>query len=188
VLQERGLELERAYLAHLRAVGCQISEPNADDDSGGLARTMAAMRDGADVIYQAALRTGHWYGRADFLQRVDRPSRLGAWSYEVLDAKLARDTRAGTILQLCLYSHIVGEIQGDLPEQMHVILPSEDFQPLSFRVRDFLFTTGLCSGGSRLRWTAPPNLPPIRTPFPNAISAAGGQSAIDGATTMTISV
>ena len=74
------------------------------------------MCDGADVIYQAALRTGHWYGRADFLQRVDRPSRLGTCSYEVLDDKLARDTRAGTILQLCLYSQMVGEIQGYLPE------------------------------------------------------------------------
>jgi predicted RecB family nuclease len=96
VLQERGLELEKAYLEHLRAQGCRISEPGSNGDGTGLDRTVAAMRDGAQVIYQAALRSGHWYGRADFLQRVDRPSRLGAWSYEVLDAKLARDTRAGT--------------------------------------------------------------------------------------------
>jgi predicted RecB family nuclease len=137
VLQERGLELEKTYLAHLWARGRQISEPGPDDDSAGPARTIAAMRDGVEVIYQAALRNGHWFGRADFLQRVDQPSRLWAWSYEVLDAKLARDTRAGTILQLCLYSLMVGEIQGYLPERMHVILPGADFQPLSFRVHDF---------------------------------------------------
>jgi hypothetical protein len=74
VLQERGLELE-----HLRAQGCRISEPDADDDGWGLERTLAAMRDGLDVIYQAVLRTGHWYGRADFLQRVDQPNSRGPW-------------------------------------------------------------------------------------------------------------
>jgi hypothetical protein len=88
VLQERGMELEKAYLEHLRGRGYRLSEQDTDGDSAGLARTMAATRDGADVVYQVVLRTGHWYGRADFLQRVDRPSKLGAWSYEVLDAKL----------------------------------------------------------------------------------------------------
>lgn len=33
---------------------------------------------------------------------------------------------------------MVADIQGSLPERMHVILPREDFQPLSFRVHDFL--------------------------------------------------
>ena len=155
--------------------------------SAGLERTIAAMRDGADVIYQAALRSGRWHGRADFLRRVERPSRLGAWSYEVLDAKLARDTRAGTILQLCLYSHMLGEIQGDLPERMHVVMPGEDFRPEPSASRIFWPTTGWCSGGSRRRSTAPPNLPPIRSRCRNATSAAGGRTATDGAATTTIS-
>jgi predicted RecB family nuclease len=136
VLQERGLELEQAYLDHLRTQGCTISEPAPDAD--GNERTIAAMRGGADVIYQAALRSGPWYGRADFLMRVDPPSRLGAWSYEVVDAKLARETRAGTILQLCLYSQMVADIQGPLPEWIHVIVPGAEFRPLPFRVHDFL--------------------------------------------------
>ena len=56
----------------------------------------------------------------------------------MLDAKLARETRAGTVLQLCLYSHLVADIQGVLPEHMHVIVPGDDFEPLTFRVHDFL--------------------------------------------------
>jgi predicted RecB family nuclease len=96
------------------------------------------MWDGADVVYQATLRSDRWQGRADFLRRVETPSRLGAWSYEVLDAKLARETRAGTILQLCLYSHMVAEIQGVLPQQMHVVMPGEQLRLEPFRVRDFL--------------------------------------------------
>ena len=96
------------------------------------------MRAGVDVIYQATLAGDRWHGRADFLRRIDRPSALGAWSYEVLDAKLARETRAGTVLQLCLYSHLVAGIQGVLPEFMHVIVPRADFEPVTFRVHDFL--------------------------------------------------
>ena len=138
VLQQRGLELEQLYLEHLRAEGLTIAAAGQGDGEAGLERTIAAMRDGADVVYQATLRSDRWHGRADFLRRVETPSRLGAWSYEVLDAKLARETRAGTILQLCLYSHMLQEIQGVLPERMHVVMPGEDLRPEPFRVHDFL--------------------------------------------------
>jgi uncharacterized protein len=138
VLQQRGLELEQLYLDRLRAAGLRIAAAGQGDDGAGLDRTIAAMREGADVVYQATLRSDRWHGRADFLRRVETPSRLGAWSYEVLDAKLARDIRAGTILQLCLYSHMLAEIQGRLPELMHVVVPGEDLRPEPFRVQDFL--------------------------------------------------
>src|SRR5438128_4190407 len=44
--------------------------------------TLAAMRAGRRVIYQAAFFDGRWRGRADYLLRVDRPSDLGPRSYE----------------------------------------------------------------------------------------------------------
>jgi uncharacterized protein len=138
VLQQRGLELERAYLDHLRREGRHIVEFGPDEDGSALEQTISAMRGAAEIIYQAPLRSGHWHGRADFLRRVERPSELGSWSYEVLDAKLARETRAGTVLQLCLYSYLVADIQGILPDHMHVIIPRDHFEPLTFRVHDFL--------------------------------------------------
>ena len=138
VLQERGLELELAYLDHLKCQRLAVSEPGPNEDGSGTDRTLAAMRDGVEVIYQATLSDGRWWGRADFLKRVDQPSELGIWSYQVLDAKLARETRAGTILQLCLYSHMVREIQGVLPEHMHVVMPGDGLPLETFRVQDFL--------------------------------------------------
>ena len=56
--------------------------------------TRQAMSDGHDIIFQAALLSGSLFGRADFLRRVDRPSGLGAWSYEVIDTKLGRSPKA----------------------------------------------------------------------------------------------
>ncbi len=59
--------------------------------------TLDAMRDGADVIFQATFFDGRWRGHADFLfKRPDRPSPLlGAWSYDIADTKLARSVKGG---------------------------------------------------------------------------------------------
>jgi uncharacterized protein len=93
------------------------------------------MRAGAEVVYQAVLREGEWRGLADFLERVERPSELGEWSYEVTDTKLARRAKATHVLQLCFYSEQVGRLQGIEPEWMHVALGSsarESFRPSEF--------------------------------------------------------
>ena len=95
------------------------------------------MRSGVDVIYQATLEDDRWSGRADFLRKVDAPSNLGSWSYEVFDTKLTRETKAGTILQLCVYSSLLGKIQGQRPAHMHMVTPGTDFKPLSYRVDDY---------------------------------------------------
>ena len=141
VLQERGLEHEQAYLDHLAADGATITRLDPDGEespASAFERTVEAMRRGEHVIVQATLVHGRWLGRADILQRVPRPSALGDWSYEVTDTKLARETRAGTMLQLCLYSDIVGAVQGLPPEHMHVVAPGRGFAPESYRVDDFM--------------------------------------------------
>jgi predicted RecB family nuclease len=137
LLRERGLAHEKAYLKHLRANGVlRIVEIDRDDPAGA-EKTLAAMRAGADVIYQARLDGERWYGIADFLRKVERPSALGAWSYEVVDAKLATETRAGTILQICVYSELVAAIQGAEPVDAHVVAPHHDFKPEKYRLADF---------------------------------------------------
>jgi uncharacterized protein len=55
----------------------------------------------------------------------------------VADTKLAQETRAGTVLQLCLYSELLAGLQGRAPTLMHVIKPDPDFRPESFRFDDF---------------------------------------------------
>ena len=99
-------------------------------------RPRDAMLTGADVIYQAALVDGNWRGFADFLERVDRPSPvLGAFSYEVLDTKLARHTKPYFLIQLCVYSDLLERLQGVRPEHMHVVLGSGE--RVSYRVDEF---------------------------------------------------
>ena len=53
------------------------------------------------------------------MRRVEKPSNLGSWSYEVIDTKLARETKGNTILQLCLYSDLLADTQKLSPEFAH---------------------------------------------------------------------
>ena len=87
LLVRRGREHEAAYLAALGARGIEVMTiPYQPNRPGEAARaTIEAMRAGAPAIYQAVLAHGDWFGIADFLERVERPSNLGAWSYEVAD-------------------------------------------------------------------------------------------------------
>ena len=96
------------------------------------AETLAAMRAGADVIYQATFFDGRWRGHADFLLKVERPSpHLGAWSYEVADTKLARRVKAAALLQMCAYSEQVERLQGVAPERMYVITGDAEVHPFT---------------------------------------------------------
>ena len=92
------------------------------DFDAAAARTVEAMRAGADVISQATFVDGQWRGRADFLLEAPGATKLGPWGYEALDAKLARAEKPTYVLQLCFYSDGIAAIQGAAPEHMHVLL------------------------------------------------------------------
>lgn len=137
-LIERGERHERGYLAHLIRQGHAVARIEGVGLTPALVRqTLEVMRAGAPVIAQAALMSGNWGGRADVLLRVETPSIFGAWSYEAVDTKLARETRAGTVLQLSLYSDLLSQAQGRAPDSMHVVTPGADYEKESFATDAF---------------------------------------------------
>lgn len=124
LLQRHGDEHELAFLEQLKAKGRRIVEIPKDDIllEESVRLTTEAMRNGPDVIFQGALLDGAWGGYSDFLERVERPSKLGAWSYEVVDTKLKRKPDPKHVLQLCLYSDLLAIVQGVAPEAAHLQL------------------------------------------------------------------
>ncbi len=124
LLQRQGDEHELAFLGELKASGRRVVEIPKDSISleESVRLTHEAMREGPDVIFQGALLDGAWGGYSDFLERVERPSDLGAWSYEVVDTKLKRKPDPKHVLQLCLYSDLVAKVQGVAPEAAHLQL------------------------------------------------------------------
>jgi predicted RecB family nuclease len=138
VLRERGIRHEQSYVDHLREEGRIVQTiPGVGFETDAVAATAQAMSQGVAVIIQGAFLRGNWGGRVDILSRVEIPSALGPWSYEVVDTKLSRGTKGGTVLQLSLHSDLVGRTQGLTPQWSHVVVPWSDFQPQSFRTDDF---------------------------------------------------
>jgi predicted RecB family nuclease len=123
LLRELGNRHEQTFFHHLAETKDVVEIPTADISwADAVARTVEALRRGADAVYQATFQDGPWGGRSDFLIRVDKPSALGPFSYEVVETKLARSVKARAILQLCFYSELLSKIQGEPPDWMYVVL------------------------------------------------------------------
>jgi predicted RecB family nuclease len=138
ILLERGAAHEQNYVQHLTNAGLDVVRIDGIEVTNeAVAGTVAAMRRGVPVIAQAAFLHNGWNGRADILRRVEVPSALGGWSYEPIDAKLARETKAGAVLQLCLYSDLLTGTQGLPPEYMYVVAPWSEFEPQQYRFADY---------------------------------------------------
>lgn len=124
LLQRLGVAHELAYLERLKSEGKTVAEiPAHLDLPERVARTLQAMREGIEVIYQGALIDGSWHGYSDFLLKVEGvQSGLGSFAYEVADTKLARTAKAKHIVQLCVYADLLKAVQGIDPPSLHVVL------------------------------------------------------------------
>lgn len=123
----RGDEHERAMRDRLEAAGLEVVEIPRPAGPFGLLEaaraTEQALRDGADVVYQAALFDEPWFGYADFLVRVDGvESRFGDYAYEVRDTKLARKPSANALVQMAHYGSMLEQLQGCPPPRLVVWL------------------------------------------------------------------
>ncbi|MGD0967581.1 MAG: TM0106 family RecB-like putative nuclease [Candidatus Aquilonibacter sp.] len=142
LLARKGDEHEARQLARFRAHygDALIAFPaesgrTLEELAQAQALAVAAMAAGAPLIYQATFFDGTFLGRTDFLRRVEQPCARWAWSYEVIDAKLALVPKPYYLVQLAHYSAHLAAIQGRAPRDMYVLLGSGAER--AFRVDDF---------------------------------------------------
>ena len=136
LIRTKGDEHEQEYLARLQADGREIVEIGWGDPATQARRTEELMRAGVDVIYQGLFAFDGWRGLADFVERVDGDTDLGAYGYEAVDTKLARGEAAPShVLQLCFYSEGIARVQGVAPRLAHIQLGSGRRETI--RLREF---------------------------------------------------
>ncbi|HYN70488.1 MAG TPA: TM0106 family RecB-like putative nuclease [Candidatus Eisenbacteria bacterium] len=146
LIAKRGTAHEERYRDELVESGRSVVEiqpdgsiaDRGDELRAAAAATIAAIKAGVDIVYQATFFDGGWVGYADFLLRVERPSALGSWSYEVADTKLARHVKGSAVLQICSYVEQLTAIQGVEPEWLHVVLGGSSRETESLRVTDYM--------------------------------------------------
>lgn len=162
LLQKQGDVHEAAHLAHLKEAGRTVIEIERGKLGENAEATRESLAAGPDVVFQGALLSGNWGGWSDFLERVETPSALGPFSYEVADTKLKRRADPKHVLQLVLYSDLLTEIQGAAPEFAHVELG--DGTRASLRLADYSAYARM----ARQRLEAFVADPPLTRPMPCA--------------------
>lgn len=122
LLQKLGYAHEAAYLEQLKSKNVTDIEIQQDDLRAAAKATQEALEKGPDVVFQGALLGQSWGGWSDFLERVETPSELGSFSFEVTDTKLKRSPHPSHVMQLVLYSDLLADVQGVSPEFAHIEL------------------------------------------------------------------
>jgi predicted RecB family nuclease len=141
LIARKGDEHERRYLGHLhqRYAGAltTLARPEKSIIAFEAAQvaSIAAMERGDSLIYQPTFFDGRFLGHPDFLRRIDVPCARWTWSYEVIDTKLALQTKPYFLIQLCNYSEHLARIQGTMPEYCFIVLGSGEER--RFRVNDY---------------------------------------------------
>jgi len=138
ILQKKGFEHEESFLNHLKNKFnhvIDIASISNNSNQKALENTISAMSDGVDIIFQAFFQVDNKIGHIDFLKKVDKPSKLGNFSYEVIDTKLSKRARPKYIIQLCFYSDLLEYFQGTGPDYIHLKLG--DGRKESFYLKDY---------------------------------------------------
>lgn len=135
---ELGDAHERHMLERLRTTHTviEIERPRLDSIDAAVAETAAALRAGADVVYQAAFFDGRFLGYADFIIRSPDDDVEGGAVYEIYDTKLARTARVTALLQLAAYSDQLAKEGIRVGGRVHVLLG--DGRTSSHRLDDIL--------------------------------------------------
>jgi predicted RecB family nuclease len=138
LITAKGDEHEKRLLSTLKASGKTLMEipkmPGASPQEEA-AQTREILRDGYDYVYQAAFCDETFTGYADFLVKVHKKSKLGDFSYEVIDSKLGKKEKASHLIQLCFYSDLLEKIQGNLPEHAYIYPGTMDL--MTYRVASY---------------------------------------------------
>ncbi|TAN24984.1 MAG: TM0106 family RecB-like putative nuclease [Actinomycetota bacterium] len=109
-------------------------------DQKAHAATLAAMNQGAKLIYQGLILTemgGFLYeSRPDFLLKVNYPSSFGDYSYEPIDSKLSKSTNLEDLFQVLDYADALSSVQGTLPRRVHLYLAGRE--QVSYRSQAYI--------------------------------------------------
>ncbi len=129
LLFEAGLKHEEVLVERLKADGKTVVKLDGEQRDADYAATEAAMRSGADYIWQASMRNDEMRGSADLLERIEQPSKLGAWSYIPIECKLSSHPKPIYLVQACAYCELLTPILGERPEQFKLYLGGAQFKP-----------------------------------------------------------
>ena len=135
LIADKGIDHEIKLLKKLKTKYDNTVTIKNDKPEIMIAATVSAMESGADLIYQAALSNDQFFGKPDFLIKIDGSSKFGDYQYKVVDAKLAKHLKPEYIIQLCCYSELLEYTQGNIFEVAQIYLGNDSYEDI--KINDF---------------------------------------------------
>ena len=135
-----GHKHEESLIKDLEAEGKRVKKLSGKMTTDAFHETLDAIHDGGyDFIHQASLQNEELRGSADLLERIDHPSKLGAWSYIPIECKLSSHSKPIYLVQACAYCELLEPILGNRPRNFKLYLGGKKFEkePDGYRVDDF---------------------------------------------------
>ncbi|HGF0738828.1 TM0106 family RecB-like putative nuclease [Legionella pneumophila] len=137
-LKAKGIEREKALLKQFEDQDLHIARiDKVKGNKHKAEKTIEAMNQGIDVIYQAALGLDQFHGFADFLVKTKGDNTKTNVCYEIWDTKLSSSIKPTFIIQLCCYAEMLEAIQGVLPE--HIIVAMGNNKQERLKTKDFYY-------------------------------------------------
>lgn len=124
LILRKGIEHETRYLEKLASDGSEITVVCSGEKRHPVEdfqETLRHLHAGKKYIAQGMLTHGRFSGIADLLRRVEVPSKLGEYSYEIIDTKLAKKQKVSYLIQLCFYGELLEQIQGVFPKYGYIV-------------------------------------------------------------------
>ncbi len=138
LLSKEGKKHEKSILkSHPHLQEKNVIEISGNNQKEKIEKTTHAMKEGAEVIYQAALASNTFLGHADLLWKKEGKSSLGDYYYIPYDIKIATVAKPTAILQLLTYCDLLQEQQGRLPEEIGIITKNKNLQ--TYRVTNLFY-------------------------------------------------
>ena len=106
LIAEKGIEHEAQLFKELKSEYHNHIAIKNDKPEIMIHATQSAMKSGVELIYQATLSNNQFFGKPDFLIKIEGSSLFGEYKYKILDAKLAKHIKPEYVIQLCCYYNI----------------------------------------------------------------------------------
>ncbi len=133
--QEDGVLHEKEVVEEMFADEAMVEmEERPKDLEEAFQKTLKAMKEGADFIYQGTLLSDGWSGRPDILEKRMGKSGLGDWHYMPVDVKSSHTIKKYQKFQLTFYAVLLEKVQGRMPAEGAIV--NIDHQRLPYRIEE----------------------------------------------------
>jgi len=127
---QAGLDFETKFISTQKTIQPEYPEDRPWD---GIQPTIQLMQNGAPLIYQGVLCNDRIFGIPDLLEKIEKDSKLGSYSYRPVDVKSHAKVSSRDKKQLAAYALMLEPLLGYIPDEGGIYLSNGFLEIVSLK-------------------------------------------------------